>query len=95
VKPIVEHTIYIAFAVRGFVFILARPPPESSPAPSGGFSLRLLPGRVPVRAFALRTDARLFLTVAGLPFMPASRALVTRHRKVELWHVAGILPDSI
>ena len=26
-KPIVGHTMYIAYAVRGFVFILSRPPP--------------------------------------------------------------------
>jgi hypothetical protein len=69
VKPIVGHTTYTAYAGSGFVFILARPPPESSPSLWGLAGL-VLPWLVPVGAFA--RGAELWLTLAlGGPFMAA------------------------
>src|SRR5215212_11069262 len=64
-NSIVERTMYIAYAVRGFVFILARRPPQSRPAFTGHGSGHVLPWLLPVGTFAGRAELWLAFTLAG------------------------------
>lgn len=65
-KRIVDCTLYIAYAVRGFVFTPARPPPESSRG-FCGLSALLLPLLVPVGTFTAGASLRLCVSIAGKP----------------------------
>jgi hypothetical protein len=90
----VERTIYIAYAVRGFVFILARPPPQSRPAFTGRSTGRVLPWLVPVWTLAGRAELWLAFPF-GRPLMLAPFALPVPNRLFYSRHVRDIILNNI
>jgi hypothetical protein len=86
--------MYIAYAVRGFVFILARPPPQSRPAFTGHGSGHVLSWLVPVRTFAGRAELWLAFSF-GWPFVLASFALPIPNRLFYPRHVRDIILNNI
>ena len=77
--------MFTVYTVRGFVFILARPPPQSRPAFTGHGSGHVLPWLVPIRAFAGGAKLRLALPL-WRPLVIASLTLPVPHNLLYLRH---------